>query len=102
MEVRLDRLHRRGENARHGVAASIALDADQGEWATLKQRILTTTGVQWVGLGAGSFDFTVLVRAGDLAEPRDVVLKELLSLPGIRSTQTTVLVDEARPQGAVL
>ncbi|MGI9595287.1 MAG: Lrp/AsnC family transcriptional regulator [Acidimicrobiales bacterium] len=85
-----------------GVAALVLLTADQGEWIDLKERLLSTTGVQWVGLGAGSFDFMVLVRAGDLAELRDVVLRQLLNLPGIRSTQTSVLLDETRRTGAVL
>ncbi len=85
-----------------GVAALILLTADQNDWVVLKKRILDTEGVQWVGLGAGSFDFTVLVRARDLANLRDVVLKQLLSLPGIRSTQTTVLLDETRRSEAVL
>ena len=85
-----------------GVAALILLTADQSDWATLKDRILATTGVQWLGLGAGSFDFMVLVRAGDLRQLRDVVLQQLLSLPGIRSTQTSVLLDETRRPGAIL
>lgn len=85
-----------------GVAALILITADQGDWPDLQARILDATGVQWLGLGAGVADFVALVRARDLAELRDVVLRQLLSLPGIRSTQTTVLLDEVRADGAVL
>jgi DNA-binding Lrp family transcriptional regulator len=85
-----------------GVAAVILVTSDQGDWPDLQDRILAANGVQWLGLGAGAADFIVLVRAADLAELRDVVLRQLLSLPGIRSTQTTVLLDEVRADGAVL
>ena len=85
-----------------GVAALILLTADQGHWPDLNQRLLSTYGVQWVGMGAGSFDFIVLVRAADLHQLRDVVLQELLSSPGVRTTQTAVLLDESRPDGAIL
>ncbi len=84
------------------VAALILITADQGDWSDLRERILATEGVQWVGLGAGTFDFIVLVRAQGLSDLRDVVLKELLSLSGIRGTQTSVLLDEFRQTGAVL
>ena len=84
------------------VAALILLTADQGDWSELQEGILATEGVQWVGLGAGTFDFIVLVRAKNLSDLRDVVLKKLLSLQGIRGTQTSVLLDEFRRPGAVL
>ena len=85
-----------------GVAALVLLTADQGHWPDLNRRLLDTTGVQWVGMGAGSFDFMVLVRATDLTQLRDVVLQELLGIEGIRTTQTAVLLGESRPDGAVL
>lgn len=85
-----------------GVAALVLLTADQGDWPDLNQRLLATTGVQWVGMGAGSFDFMVLVRATDLTQLRDVVLQELLGIGGIRTTQTAVLLGESRPDGAIL
>ena len=85
-----------------GVGALVLLTADQGHWPDLNQRLLATTGVQWVGMGAGSFDFMVLVRATDLTQLRDVVLQELLGIGGIRTTQTAVLLGESRPDGAIL
>lgn len=84
------------------VAALILITAEQGDWPDLNSRILETEGVQWVGLGTGSFDFIVLVRARDLPDLRDVVLRKLLNVEGIRSTQTAVLLDESRSSGAVL
>ncbi len=84
------------------VAALILMTAEQGDWPDLNTRLLQTEGVQWVGLGTGSFDFIVLVRARDLPDLRDVVLRKLLSVEGVRSTQTAVLLDEARSPGAVL
>ncbi len=84
------------------VGAMVMLTVEQGDWPELRERVLATAGVQWIGLAAGTVDFIVLVRAGDLPELRDAVLKELLSIPGIRSAQTSVLLDEARPAGAIL
>lgn len=84
------------------VAALVTVTVDQVAWADLHQRVLATHGVQWVGLAAGSYDFVVLVRAASLPELRDVILRDLLDIPGIRSTQTAVLLDEARGADAIL
>ncbi len=84
------------------VAALVLISAHQGHWSDLNDHLLSTAGVQWVGMGAGSFDFIVLVRAADLQQLRDVVLQELLNSPGVRNTQTAVLLDESRPDDAIL
>ena len=84
------------------VSALVTIAADQVAWADLRDRVMALPSVHWVGLTAGASDFVVLVRAGDLDELRDVVLRDLLSVPGIRNTQTSVLLEEARPEGSLL
>lgn len=84
------------------VAALVTLGADQGEWAQVNRHLLATPGVHWVGLATGSSDFIVLVRAAGLAELRDVVLRDLQAIPGVRSTETAVLLDEARAPGGLM
>ncbi len=71
-------------------------------WADLRDRVLALPNVHWVGLTAGASDFVVLVRAADLDDLRDVVLTELLGVPGVRNTQTAVLLEEVRSDGAVI
>lgn len=77
-----------------GVTALLLVSGEQTSWADTSQRLRSTFGVEWVGLCAGPFDFAVLVRARDLRELRDVVLDELLRVPGITNVQTSVLLDE--------
>ncbi|MEM9204286.1 MAG: Lrp/AsnC family transcriptional regulator [Actinomycetota bacterium] len=84
------------------VGALITLSAEQVEWADMHDRLTSIDSVQWVGLTAGSSDFVVLVRARSLDDLRDVVLRELLLVPGIRNTETAVLLDESRRPGAAL
>ncbi len=84
------------------VSALITIEAEQVAWADLRDRVMALPSVHWVGLTAGASDFVVLVRARDLDELRDVVLRDLLSVPGIRNTQTSVLLEEARPDGSLI
>ena len=84
------------------VAALAFIKADQREWQVAVDGLLAVAGVQWIGLAAGSFDYVVLLRAADLDELRDVVLKELLAVPGVTSTETTVLLDEVRADSAIV
>ena len=85
-----------------GVAALITIEAYQASWIELRDALLAIDGVHWVGLTAGSSDFVVLVRAADLEQLRDVVLRDLLGVPGVRNTQTAVLLEESRTPGAVI
>lgn len=84
------------------VSALITIEAEQVAWVDLRDRIVALPNVHWVGLTAGSSDFVVLVRAADLDELRDVVLRDLLGVPGVRNTQTSVLLEEARPPGSLV
>jgi DNA-binding Lrp family transcriptional regulator len=77
------------------VAALVLISADQPMWAATLKELGRTHGVEWVGLTAGPFDFVALVRAADLTELRDVVLQSLREIPGLKSTETSIILDEA-------
>ena len=79
------------------VAALIQISSDQQHWPRLKQELLAAPGVEWLGMGAGEFDFVALVRARNLDDLRDVVLRHVLAIDGVQSSHTTVLLDESRP-----
>ena len=84
------------------VSALVTIEAEQVAWVDLRDRVMELPSVHWVGLTAGASDFVVLVRAADLDDLRDVVLRDLLSVPGIRNTQTAVLLEEARVDGGLV
>jgi DNA-binding Lrp family transcriptional regulator len=84
------------------VGALVTIQAEQLEWRDIRRSVLSIDGVEWVGATAGSSDFVILVRARDLQHLRDVVLRDVLATPGIRSTDTAVLLDESRGPGALL
>jgi DNA-binding Lrp family transcriptional regulator len=76
------------------VAALVLINGEQGLWSETLQQLREIAGVEWVGLSAGVFDFVALVRAADLTELRDVVLRSLRDIPGLNSTQTAIILDE--------
>lgn len=92
----------RPEDLGLSMSALITIEAEQVAWSDLRDRVMALPSVHWLGLTAGASDFVVLVRARDLDELRDVVLRDLLSVPGIRNTQTSVLLEEARPDGSLV
>ncbi len=80
-----------------GVCALAFLRVDQHRWQETSSDLAALAGVEWVGLAAGEHDVIVLLRAANLHEMRDVVLRDLQSVPGVIATQTSVLLDEIRP-----
>jgi len=54
------------------------------------------SGVEYLGFTTGTFDLVLLVRAPDMETLRDVVLERLQSMPEIRSTQTSFVLEELR------
>jgi DNA-binding Lrp family transcriptional regulator len=76
------------------VAALIFLTIEQAQWRDVRARLLEIPEVEFVAFATGDFDFIVLVRAMNPDELRDVVLERFLALPGIRKTQTVLLLDD--------
>jgi DNA-binding Lrp family transcriptional regulator len=83
------------------VAALIFLTIEQASWREVRARLLEIPEVEFVGFATGDFDFIVLVRASHTDELRDVVLERFLALPGIRKTQTVLLLDDIARRPAI-
>jgi DNA-binding Lrp family transcriptional regulator len=76
------------------VAALIFLTTEQTEWREVREQLLDIPEVEFVGFATGDLDFVVLVRAAHTDELRDVVLERFIALPGVRKTQTVLLLDD--------
>lgn len=80
----------------YGVSAIILVKVEQHGWPTARERIGRLPGVEYLALTSGEFDFIVIVRAHDLPQLRDVVLRGLHGLSEIRSTETVFVLEEER------
>jgi DNA-binding Lrp family transcriptional regulator len=76
------------------ITALILMDIDQHAWRTVESEVMALPGVEFVALTTGTFDVVVLVRAADMETLRDVVLERLQSMPAVRSTQTSFVLEE--------
>jgi DNA-binding Lrp family transcriptional regulator len=76
------------------VSALVLVDVRQHRWRDLRAELSALPGVEWLGVATGRFDFILLVRADSLEHLRDVALRELQQIEGVRSAETVVLLDE--------
>lgn len=76
------------------VAAMVLINVEQGRWRDLHAQLTQLSGVDWVGVTAGQYDYAMIVRADSLDHLRDVTLQELQQTEGVRAAQTIVLLDE--------
>jgi DNA-binding Lrp family transcriptional regulator len=83
------------------VAAFVNVRIEQQSWQTIRTQLLAIEEVEYAALTTGGSDFVVLVRAANVETLRDVVLDRLRSVPGVRSTYTTLILDE-HPKQQVL
>lgn len=82
-----------------GVAAFVNVRIEQQSWQTVRTQLLAIEEVEYAALTTGGSDFVVLVRAADVETLRDLVLDRLRSVPGVRTTYTTLILDEhLKPQ----
>lgn len=110
---RLDRLTREGvirrftvevDEAAVGlpVSALVLVDVEQPRWAEAQAAIAGLESVAFAGLAGGDHDIVVLVRVRDIEAIRDTVLRQLHSIPGVRSTRTLLMLDEIVHRTTVL
>jgi DNA-binding Lrp family transcriptional regulator len=78
----------------HTITALILMDIDQHAWRAVEDEVIALPGVEYVALTTGTFDVVVLVRAPDMETLRDVVLERLQSMPAVRATQTSFVLEE--------
>ncbi|MDP1795300.1 MAG: Lrp/AsnC family transcriptional regulator [Acidimicrobiales bacterium] len=76
------------------ITALILMDIDQHKWRAVENEVMELPGVEFVALTTGTFDVMVMVRAPDMDTLRDVVLERLQSMPAVRSTQTSFVLEE--------
>ena len=105
--ARLERLQRSGvitgftvtvDPAKLGypIAALVLANVDQSQWRQIRTAVAELPGLEYLAFTSGGFDLVLLVRLPDIADLRDIVLVRLHDIPGIRSTQTIFVLDEAR------
>ncbi|MEU2351012.1 Lrp/AsnC family transcriptional regulator [Modestobacter sp. NPDC049651] len=105
VHARVQRLERDGvitgyaarvEPARLGlsVTAFVNLRIAQHTWKDVRQRISAIPEVWHAALVSGDHDLVLLVRAADAGALRDLVLNTLQAIPGVRATQTVLVLDE--------
>lgn len=78
----------------HTISALILMDIDQHAWRKVEATVSKLPGVEFVALTTGAFDVLALVRTQDMETLRDVVLERLQSMPEVRSTQTSFVLEE--------
>jgi DNA-binding Lrp family transcriptional regulator len=83
--------------ARLGLSTSayITLSVRQNSWRDLKARLRDIPEVRHMALVGGDFDVILLVRAADNAALRRVVLDQLQAVPGVLSTRTFLIFEDA-------
>ncbi|HEY0520725.1 MAG TPA: Lrp/AsnC ligand binding domain-containing protein, partial [Ilumatobacteraceae bacterium] len=79
-----------------GVAALVFVDIEQHDWRTLRTALAAIPGVEYLAMCAGRFDLMLIARAETIPALRDVLLGQIQRIPGVRSTESVVILDEVR------
>src|SRR3954449_6829238 len=77
-----------------GVAALVFIDIEQHDWRSLRTELAAIPGVEYLAMCAGRFDLMLIARAESIPALRDVLLEQIQRIPGVRSTETVVILDE--------
>jgi DNA-binding Lrp family transcriptional regulator len=80
----------------YSVAALVLVNVEQSQWREVRDAVLRLPGLEYLAYTSGGFDLVLLVRLPGIGDLRDVVLVRLHDIPGIRTTQTIFVLDEAR------
>lgn len=76
-------------------SAYVAVSIEQNSWRAVSRHLRDVPYVEHLTLVGGDFDVLVLVRTPDNAALREVVLERIHEIPGVRSTRTWLVFDEA-------
>lgn len=80
-----------------GVAALVFIDIEQHDWRALRTELAAIPGVEYLAMCAGRFDLMLIARAESIPALRDVLLEKIQRIPGVRSTESVVILDEVSP-----
>jgi DNA-binding Lrp family transcriptional regulator len=103
---RLDRLQRedviQGFTVRVDPAATgrplaviLLISVEQADWKQVQAALAGFDEVDYLAATSGEFDFLALIRVADVTTLRDVVLERMHAIPGVVSTRTVFVLDEA-------
>jgi DNA-binding Lrp family transcriptional regulator len=79
-----------------GVAALVFIDIEQHDWRSLRTDLAAIPGVEYLAMCAGRFDLMLIARAESIPALRDVLLEQIQRMPGVRSTESVIILDEIR------
>jgi DNA-binding Lrp family transcriptional regulator len=82
-----------------GVAALVFVDIEQHDWRSLRAELAAIPGVEYLAMCAGRFDLMLIARAESIPALRDVLLEQIQRIPGVRSTESVIILDEFRSSG---
>jgi DNA-binding Lrp family transcriptional regulator len=82
-----------------GLSAYVYLKIAQQSWKALQGRIMQMAEVEHAALVSGDYDIVLLIRTGDTATLRHVVLESLQRMPEVVATQTVLIFEEATGRG---
>jgi len=78
-----------------GTSAYVTVNLHQAEWRVVAERLRALPGVVHIALCGGDFDVIMLVRVKDNADLRRLVLDAIQGMPGVVSTRTLLVFEEA-------
>ncbi|MFS8096990.1 Lrp/AsnC family transcriptional regulator [Lentzea alba] len=76
-------------------SAYVAMTVRQHNWRDLQAQLRAIPEVRHMALMGGEFDVMLLVRAEDNNALRRVVLEQLQTIPGVLSTKTFLIFEDA-------
>jgi DNA-binding Lrp family transcriptional regulator len=79
-----------------GVAALVFIDIEQHDWRSVRTDLAAIPGVEYLAMCAGRFDLMLIARAESIPALRDVLLEQIQRMPGVRSTESVIILDEIR------
>ena len=82
-----------------GTTAYISLTIDQNAWRTVSEALRTVPYIESFALVGGDYDVLALVRTPDNTDLRRIVLERIRDIPGVRSTRTWLVFEEAQGKG---
>ena len=78
-------------------SAYLTVTLRQNEWRVVAEQLRALPGVVHIALVGGDFDVIMLVRVRDNTDLRRLVLDAIQGMPGVVSTRTLLVFEEAEP-----
>ncbi len=76
-------------------SAYVSMTVRQHSWRDLQKRLRAIPEVRHMALMGGEYDVMLLVRAAGNDALRKVVLEQLQAIPGVLSTRTSLIFEDA-------